>query len=580
METKVLAGERGAYHLAKATQSFQIPATAQAVLAARIDRLAPEDKRLLQAASVIGKDVPFALLRAVAEGSEEELRRGLSHLQAAEFLYEARLFPDLEYTFKHALIHEVAYGSLLQERRRTLHTGIMEALERLYPDRLSEYSERLAYHAFSGEVWDRAVTHLREAGAKALARSANREAAASFEKALVALEHLPDTRQKLEHAIDLRLDLRQALFPLGEITRLLDYLREAEALARALDDQRRLAQVSFYMSHNSLISGHTTEARAFAENVQTIAQTLDDFPLQICANVYLGAAYLAAGDSRRAEGPLRTVMDSLEGELVRERFGMAGFPAVMSRFYLVWALAERGIFDEGVAEGLKGIRIAEAIDHPYSVCAACHRLGFLYDVKGDFGQAVRLFERSVGTASEWNIPLFSALSGEGLGHAYALSGRVAEGIPLLHQALRAMESMGVTQYQLLGVTHLGEACLVAGRLDDAMAHAGRALMIARDRASRGYEAWALRLLGEIASHRDPPDREPAEGHYRQSVALADELEMGPLVAHCHLGLAKLYRRTSASERAHEHLTTATMMYREMDMRFWLEQAEADMREMA
>jgi predicted ATPase len=180
VETKVLAGERGAYQLAKASQTLQIPATAQAILAARIDRLAPEDKRLLQAASVLGKDVPFTLLQAIVEGPEETLRRGLSNLQAAEFLYEARLFPDLEYTFKHALTHDVAYGSLLHERRRTFHARIVDTIEALHPDRLTENVERLADHAFRGEVWDKAVQYLRQAGAKAFSRSANREAVTCF----------------------------------------------------------------------------------------------------------------------------------------------------------------------------------------------------------------------------------------------------------------------------------------------------------------------------------------------------------------------------------------------------------------
>ena len=152
VETQVLVGERGAYRLAKAPDAWQIPATAQAILAARIDRLAPEDKRLLQAAAVIGKDVPFALLQAIADMPEDSLRRGLSHLQAAEFLYETSLFPDLEYTFKHALTHEVAYGSVLQDRRRALHARIVEAIERLYPDRLTEHIERLAHHALRGET--------------------------------------------------------------------------------------------------------------------------------------------------------------------------------------------------------------------------------------------------------------------------------------------------------------------------------------------------------------------------------------------------------------------------------------------
>src|SRR5262249_52756629 len=120
VETGVLVGESGAYRLGQALPTIQIPATVQTVLAARIDRLSPEEKRLLQTAAVVGTEVPFPLLPAIAELSEESLHRGLAHLQAAEFLYETHLFPEREYTFKHALTHEVAYGSLLPQRRRVL----------------------------------------------------------------------------------------------------------------------------------------------------------------------------------------------------------------------------------------------------------------------------------------------------------------------------------------------------------------------------------------------------------------------------------------------------------------------------
>jgi predicted ATPase len=265
VETKVLLGDRGAYRMTKAPEAWQIPATAQLVLAARIDRLAPEDKRLLQAASVIGKDVPFTLLQAIAGVPEKTLRQGLSHLLAAEFLYETILFPDLELTFKHALTHEVAYSSLLQDRRRSLHARIVEAIEALYPDRPAEQVERLAHHAFRGEVWEKAVIYLRQAGAKALARSAYRDAVTWFEQALAALHPLPDTRQKIEAAIDLRLDLRQSLLPLNELARILEYLREAEGLAGKLDDPRRLGWVSAYMSgHHLHTGGQLTEMRRLA----------------------------------------------------------------------------------------------------------------------------------------------------------------------------------------------------------------------------------------------------------------------------------------------------------------------------
>src|SRR5262245_41644197 len=198
-----------------------MPATVQAILAARIDRLTPEDKRLLQTAAVIGTEVPWPLLHAIADTPEAGLHRGLGQLQAAEFLYETSLFPEHAYTFKHALTHEVAYRSLLQERRRALHTRIVEAIEGLFADRLTEQVERLAHHAVRGEVWDKALTYGRQAGEKAQARSAYREAVVCFEQALSALTHLPEQHTTREQAIDLRLALRSALLPLGDLGRIL-----------------------------------------------------------------------------------------------------------------------------------------------------------------------------------------------------------------------------------------------------------------------------------------------------------------------------------------------------------------------
>ena len=197
VETGVLVGQPGTYRLAKPLDSLQVPATVHAVLAARIDRLPAEEKRLLQTAAVIGTEVPLPLLQAIAELPEDALYRGLAHLQAAEFLYETRLFPEREYTFKHALTHEVAYSSLLHERRRVLHAQIVQALETLAADRLAEQAERLAHHALRGEVWDKALAYCRQAGEKAMTRSAFQEAVTCFEQALVASQRLPRQRDLL-----------------------------------------------------------------------------------------------------------------------------------------------------------------------------------------------------------------------------------------------------------------------------------------------------------------------------------------------------------------------------------------------
>src|SRR5262249_41566529 len=184
VETGVLAGEPGAYRLAQPFEHIQMPATVQAVLAARIDRLPPEEKRLLQTAAVIGTDVPFTLLQAIADVPEATLHSSLANIQVTEFLYETSLFPEHVYTFKHALTHEVAYGSLLQEHRRLLHARIVEALEQRHAERLAEQVEPLALHAFRGAVWDKAVTYGQQAGASANGRAALHPAATYFEQAL------------------------------------------------------------------------------------------------------------------------------------------------------------------------------------------------------------------------------------------------------------------------------------------------------------------------------------------------------------------------------------------------------------
>jgi tetratricopeptide (TPR) repeat protein len=560
--------------MTRAPEGWQIPATVQAILAARIDRLPPEDKRLLQAASVIGKDVPFTLLQAIADVPENNLRRGLTHLQAAEFLYETRLFPDLEYTFKHALTHEVVYGSMLQDRRRALHVRIVEAIEALYPDRLAEQVERVAHHAFQGEVWEKAVTYLRQAGAKALAHSAYREAVTCFEQALAALHPLPDTRETIERALDLRLDLRQSLFPLNELATVWRYLQEAEGLARTLDDPRRLGWVSAYMSgHHLHTGGHVTEVRTCAHTVETIAETLGDVPLQIAAQFYLAASSNLSGDYRATEHVCRTLMQLLHDQQTRERFGLAVFPTVMSRAQLARALTERGIFDEGDAHGQEAIRIAEALDHPFSVVVGCLELAYLNSVRGELSQAARLLECVVAQCREWNITTHTPIGMAALGHVYAWSGRIEEGVSYLQQALTAYESAGIGVYHSLSVEQLGEAYLLADQVENAHTCADRAVTLARQRGERGYEAWALRLLGEIAAHHARPDEATAAAHYGAAMTLAAELEMRPLMAHCHFGLGRLYRRTGKPEQAQECLSTATAMYGEMGMTYWLEKLE-------
>ncbi len=573
VEKQVLVGERGAYRLVSPLHDLRVPATVEAILAARIDRLAGEDKRLLQVAAVIGKDVPFGLLQAAAELPEDELRRGLTGLQAAEFLYESRLFPDLEYTFKHALTHEVAYRGLLHERRRALHARLVEALEQLGADRSTEQVERLAHHAFRAEVWDKAFSYLRQAGAKAIERSAIREAAAYFEEALVALGHLPESRDRLEQGVDLRFELRNALFPLLESGRTVECLREAEAIATALEDRRRLGWVSAYLGREFSLTGEHDRAIEYARRALAIARDLGDRGLYAVASFYVGLAHLSLGDYPRAAEVLRGTVASLEGELARERLGLPALPSVLLRGTLALTLGDRGEFAEAIAHGEEAVRTAEAADHLYSLGLACAWVGVLYLTKGDVERSIPVLERGLHLGQVGNLPIM-LLAAAALGHAYARSGRITEALPLLDQCARGIVSAARAVNLTRLLAWMSEANLVAGRLDESSQLASHLRDLAQQRRERGRLAHVLWLFGEIAGHRDPPDVGSAEPHYREALASAEELGMRPLAAHCHLGLGKLHRLTGDRAKAAEHLQTAVAMYREMNMGFWLAQAEA------
>lgn len=572
VETEVLVGERGAYRLAKVLSAIQVPATVQALLAARIDRLATDDKHLLQCASVIGKDVPFSLLQAIAELPEEQLHLGLSRLQGAELLYETRLFPQLEYTFKHALTHEVAYEGLLHERQRQLHARIVNAIEALAGDRRAEQVEQLAHHALRGEVWEKAVDYLRQAGAKAVSRSANREAVGYFAQALVALQHLPETRDTLEQAVDIRLDLRVALIPLGEVSRIFNNLSEAEPLVTALDDQARMGRLAAYLSNHYYLAGTPERAIEFGRRSLAIATATQDFALQLEMHFRLGQTYYAQGKFQRAIDVLEEGVGMLTGDRIRERSGLPALPSVICRTWLAHCFAEQGKFTKGMAVAEEGVRIAEEGDHPLSMVFAYWGIGHLHLRKIELEQATAMFARGVELCKLWTVRVWFPRLASSLGAALALSGRHAEALPLLEQAVEESDKMKVAVDQSRFRGRLGEAHLLQGRIDEAVKHAQLALELSVSHGERAHEAWAERLFGEIYSRPGHLDVDRAHDHYQRALALAHNLEMRPLVARCHLGLAKLYRQTGAGthQKAAAHFDTATALCRELGMRLPLE----------
>lgn len=576
LESGLLRETADSYALDGPLPPLAMPTTLQASLVARLDRLGSA-KSVAQIGAAIGREFSHGLIAAVSAVAPVDLDAVLERLTASGLVSRRGTPPDASYSFKHALVRDAAYFTILKSRRRQLHASVAKVLVERFPAMAESLPEVVAHHFTEAGTASEAIGYWLKAGRLASARSANREAVSCFEQALAALGHLPETRERLEQAIDLRFDLRVALVLLGELERTFSHLHEAEGLARTLGDQRRLGVVSVHMCQNLWMTGRHAEALTFGRNAQAIAESLGDVPLQVTGNLQLGAACLGTGDYREAETPLLKVLQLCGGELSRERFGVTGFPAVMARGYLTWVFGDRGKFEEGVAHGQEGIRLAEALDHPYSLTFACWTLAFLQITRGELSDGVRLIERGAGLCREWNLAFFSVLNTGGRGYAYALLGRIAEGIPLLERALSAFKTTGHRLAQSFFLVPLGEAYVLADRLEDALEIAGRALALAREGGRRPYEAWALWLRGKVNARRDPPEH--AEGHYRDALALAEGLGMRPLVAHCHLGFGQLYRRTGEREQAQEHVATATTMYRDMGMTYWLEQAEAEMRQL-
>jgi tetratricopeptide (TPR) repeat protein len=292
------------------------------------------------------------------------------------------------------------------------------------------------------------------------------------------------------------------------------------------------------------------------------------------ATFFSGLPYISLGDYQQAAYYHRKAVEALTGAWLHEHFGEPGLPSVFCRAFLAWGLAELGEFVEGLGYGTEAVQIANTVDQPFTLGHAYFGIGMLYLRKGDFQPAITALQQSLRICQTGDVQLVLPWAASSLGYVYALSGRLQEAFPLLEQAVEQSAMMQQMVYYPLWIAHLSEAYVLSGRSEDARQRAEQALALSRDYKQRSYEAYVLRLLGEIAAHQVPQEIEPAAHHYRQALALAEALGMRPLQAHCHQGLGRLYRQTGCGEQARAALTTAIELYRAMDMTFWLPQAEA------
>ena len=519
------------------------------------------------------------MLAAVSRLDDVELDAALAGLAAAGLIYRRNLPPDIIYEFKHALVQDAAYQSLLKSTRQNYHRRIASGLEGQFQQTVENEPELLAHHTFEGQVWDKAVSYFRQAGERAAERLALSEARAFFEQALDIIKSLPESEATLENAIDIRLELRPVLRQLGEGRQMLEHLREAEAISEQLKDDLRRGRVCAFMTTVLSTLDELDEALQIGTRALKIARRLNDgrgdLRLRILSTSILEQTYYYRGEHEHVVEFATDNLAALPADWAHEYFGMAMPPSVFSRAWLIMSLAELGRFAEAAKYEAEAIQLAEPTEHPHTIGWANLPASTLHLFKGDWAKARALVEDWINIPATLDVAVLlpwavanSAWALAQIGEADEEAwGRVREG----EQLLERQAAQGIFGHRGWAYHAVSRACLLLGRLDDAQRLAERS--VESSQRQPGFRAHALHLLGDITTHSNRFDERSGEAHYRQALELAEEHGMRPLVAHCHFGLGKLYRRIGKPEGARENLARATTMYRELDMDVWLERQD-------
>ena len=549
-----------------------LPAKVRTLVMQRLERLSDRARRLVAVAAVIGRQFDFALVQRAADMSEREAAEGVEELVRHRVLRGAG--DGLE--FSHDYIREVATGELPGPLRTALHRRVAESLEDVYAHDRAAHALALGTHYRHGESWDKAATFLELAGRQAAARSAHHEGIACFEEALNALHRLSAGRDVDERALDIRIELRQSLYPMGRFADLARHLREAERVADKLDDRPRLARVAAYMSNHAWITGDLSHALAFAERALALAEAIGSAGLAVEANFRLGQVHWSLGRYRDAVRLFERCGTTAEPPGDAARSGASWWPtefalAELSLYYIAAPLTELGRFDEALAAARRALEFATRIERPFALAGACAAIGRAHLYQGRFGEAAAALSRGLDVCRRWEFSVHRPWLAAALGHTYALAGRVGKGLSILRRAVDDAERVGNVSGQAWRLAALGEALLLAGRPDEAAARADQSLEQSRQRGERGHEAWALRLQADVAASRKSVDL--AHARFDEALALAGALEMRPLEARCHLGLASLHHVQGRSDAARDSLGRAIEMFHSMGAEFWAAQAQ-------
>jgi predicted ATPase/class 3 adenylate cyclase len=583
VETKFLAGERGNYRLEKTVESTVVPATVQAVLAARIDRLPTEEKRLLQTAAAVGKDVPFALLQAVADQPHEGLRLTLTRLQGAEFLYETSLFPDLEYTFKHALTHEVAYGSLLQDRRRVLHGRIGEAIEKLYSDRLTEQVELLAHHTSRGEIWEKAVEYLHQAGKKAVARSATPEAIVYFERALDVINHLAEGKERVEKAINIRVDLGPALiatagFAAREVEKNYAWARE---LCEQLGETAQLFPVLWGLARMHDSRGELTVGRGLGEQLLSLAQRLNEPALLLEAHHELWANLFNVGELTSARIHTERGFELYDRHKHRHHAFLYGGhdPGVCSHYHAATVLWLLGYPDHAWRRIEDALALARELSHPSSIANTLFFAIRIHQQRGDQEAVQAQMEEGAQLAREHGFPRWLVQEAVMRGWLLVDDGQTEDGIRQMLNGLVAERSISVPWASYCAAL-LAEAYKKVGQNPAGLAVVDEALSTVQRTGCLYYEAELRRIKGELLLNQSAPGEEQAEVCFREAINVSRQQAAKSLELRAATSLSRLLQGQGKGTEAHRLLSEIYNWFTEGFDTADLKQAKALLDELA
>jgi class 3 adenylate cyclase/tetratricopeptide (TPR) repeat protein len=567
VETGILVSGPIRFRLTRSVEDIEIPDSVQSILAARIDRLPTEERTLLQIASVIGKEVPVTLLRAVAAIPTDQLARQLVELRTREFIHEVSGSSGTEYAFKHALTHAVAYDSMLMRHRRTLHGHVLLAIEEKLSDRLDEFTERLADHALRGEIWDKAALYSLKAGQRANHRSAHRAAAVFLRHALDAAAYLPPKPQAINQAIEIRLGLRVALVATGELDQVRHYLQEAEALARSIDDERQVMPI--VISRSTILNnlGDLNEAIEAGLTGRTLAERYANEACLISSGFALAQAYWNKGDFPKAEQVLSQTISNHAREWRSTRAGTTGTTLLMCLVSLSHTYSLKGQFDQAFMRGREALEMAMETERPYDLSYAHAAQGLAHLTAGDLENAIRHLEEASRIARDYEIMLLVPHAARYLGRAYALVGRLAEAETLLVEAVEQTRSQSLSALCGWCSATLGFTRALGGAHSEAALLLGNALDFAHRQGYRPLEVHALRLRGVIAAMagRHAVSEQSSEKCFRDAVTLADQIGMRPELAHCHHGYGDLLADMGRPAEARTELAIALDLCGSMGM---------------